>query len=62
MRKLLLVSAILTAALTAFAQSPDCVIPKPNDVTLTGGVYVFQDEPKVECRILGMRSHLPAFP
>ena len=62
MRKLLLVSAILTAALTAFAQSSDCVIPKPNDVTLTGGVYTFQDEPKVECRILGMRSHLPAFP
>lgn len=62
MRKLLLVSAILTAALTAAAQSPDSVIPKPNDVTLTDGVYVFQDEPKVECRILGMRSHLPAFP
>ena len=62
MRKLLLISAILAAALTASAQSPDNVIPKPNDVTLTGGVYTFQDEPKVECKILGMRSHLPAFP
>ena len=62
MRKLLLISAILAAALTASAQSPDNVIPKPNDITLTGGVYTFQDEPKVECRILGMRSHLPAFP
>ena len=46
----------------ASAQSPDNVIPKPNDVTLTGGVYTFQDEPKVECKVLGMRSHLPAFP
>ena len=62
MRKLLLIAAIAAATLTASAQSPDNVIPKPNDVTLTGGVYTFQDEPKVECRILGMRSHLPAFP
>ena len=62
MRKFLLVSALLTAVLTASAQSPDQVIPKPNGITLTGGVYTFEDEPKVECRVLGMRSHLPAFP
>ena len=62
MRKFLLVSALLTTVLTASAQGPDQVIPKPNDVTLTGGVYTFQDEPKVECKVLGMRSHLPAFP
>ena len=62
MRKILLVSALLAATLTASAQSPDLVIPKPNDVTLTDGMYTFQDEPKVECKILGMRSHLPAFP
>ena len=62
MRKLLLIAAIAAATLTASAQSPDNVIPKPNDVTLTGGVYTFQDEPKVECKILGTRSHLPAFP
>ena len=62
MRKLLLIAAIAAATQTASAQSPDNVIPKPNDVTLTGGVYTFQDEPQVGCRILGMRSHLPAFP
>ena len=62
MRKLLLVSALLATTLATFAQSPDQVIPKPNDITLTGGIYIFQDELKVECKLLGMRSHLPAFP
>ena len=62
MRYILSFIISLACAVMVFAQSPDNVIPKPNDVTLTGGVYIFQDEPKVECGTLGTRSHLPAFP
>lgn len=64
MRKILLTIILLGCTLAGSAQSPDVVIPKPNQVTLTGGVYSFRKKPKVDLVVLnkddGLRS--PAFP
>ena len=48
MRNHLLIALLLLTGSFAFAQGPEVVIPRPSEVTLSEGVYTYEQEPSVK--------------